>query len=187
MVYRFAAHHWPAFRNQNTMNTFQLQTFEFAPGVQLRSTVKDAEPWFVAADVCRAIGIQNPTTAIAGLDEDERDRNFIGPSGAMNIISEAGVYRLVMRSTKTAAKPFQKWVTSTVLPTLRKDGLYIVGQEKPITDDLTLPELMEQIAALQVKVDAVKAIKVREWSRHQEEKEARRDAFKWLKRRGGSA
>jgi prophage antirepressor-like protein len=157
-----------------------LQTFSFAPGVALRSITKDSEPWFVAADVCGAIGLQNTSDAIKALDEDERDRKILG-NQTVNIISEAGLYRLVMRSTKPAAKGFQKWVTATVLPTIRRSGLYILGQEKPITDDLTLPELLAQIAATQAKVDAINAAKVCAWSRHQEEKNDRYAALRFLR------
>ena len=160
--------------------TTTIQTFAFAPGVALRSITKDSQPWFVAADVCGAIGLQNTTDSIKALDDDERDRKILGAQ-LVNIISEAGLYRLVMRSTKPAAKTFQKWVTGTVLPTLRRDGLYVAGQEKPISDDLTLPDLLAQLEGIQAKVDALKASQVRAWSRHQEEKDARRQALRFFR------
>lgn len=158
-----------------------VKTFDFAPGLQLRTINKDAESWFIASDVCKALGLANVTVSLKALDADEQAKKFLGPDLPVNIISEAGLYRLVMRSTKPAAKPFQKWVTSVVLPTLRKDGIYIAGQEAHIAEDLTLPELFAQMADIQVKVDAMNAAKVRAWSRHQEEKEARSDAFRFFK------
>lgn len=169
------------------INTTPVQLFDFAPGMSLQAIVKDGQPWFVAKDVCDALGYINGPKALADhTDEDERDSITLRTGKRGNpmrtALSESGLYALILRSTKPEAKAFRKWVTGTVLPALRRDTLYIVGQEKPITDDLTLPELMEQIAALQVKVDAVKASKVRAWSRHQEEKEARRDGFRLLKR-----
>ena len=175
-----------------TINITPAQSFDFAPGMSLQAIVKDGLPWFVAKDVCDALGYINGPKALADhTDEDERNSITLrtGKRGnpARAVISESGLYSLILRSTKPEAKAFRRWVTGTVLPMLRKDGLYVVGQEKPITDDLTLPELMEQIAALQVKVDAVNAIRVRAWSRHQEEKEARRDGFRLLKRSVTSA
>jgi anti-repressor protein len=165
-----------------------LQTFDFAPGVAVRSISKDSTPWFVAKDVCRALGfpIRASGTAsfLRGLDDDEKDMAKVptpGGSQTSTIINEAGLYRLVMRSNKPATKAFQKWVSGTVLPTLRRDGLYVAGQEKPITDALTLPDLLAQLEGIQTKVDALKASQVRAWSRHQEEKDARRDAFRFLK------
>ena len=102
----------------------------------------------------------------------------------MLIVNESGLYGLVLRSRKPSAYAFRRWVTTTVLPSLRKDGVYIVGQEKPITDADTLPELLAQIAAIQAKVDALNADKLRSYFRHQEEKDARQSAFALLK--GGS-
>ena len=103
----------------------------------------------------------------------------------LTVVSESGLYAMVLRSRKGEAKAFRRWVTGTVLPTLRKDGIYIAGQETPITDELTLPELMSQIADIQAKVDVINAARVRAWSRHQEEKDARRDAFRFFKRNPG--
>ena len=164
--------------------TTNIQLFDFAPGLQLRSITKDSAPWFIAADICRALGHSNPSTAVASHVTDPADKSQMncGLRGQSPIVvSEMGLYALILGSKKPAALAFKKWVTGTVLPTLRRDGLYIVGQEKPITDELTLPELMEQITTIQAKVDAINTAKVRAWSRHQEEKEARSDAFRFLK------
>lgn len=166
------------------MNPSNIQTFDFAPGLPLRSVSINSAPWFIAADVCKALSTSNPSQAVLILDEDQRGLHSIDtPGGAqqMLVIDESGLYALALRSRKAAAKEFRKWVTGTVLPSLRKDGLYIAGQEKPITDDLTLSELLAQIAAIQEKVDALNNERVRAWSRHQEEKDARREAFRWLK------
>ena len=167
-------------------NITPAQSFDFAPGMSLQAIVKDGQPWFVAKDVCTALGYTNSTDALANhVDADERDSIAIFPrkrgTPIRTVINESGLYSLIIRSHKPEAKAFRKWVTGIVLPTLRKDSLYIVGQEKPITDELTLPELMAQIAGIQAKVDLMNAAKVRAWSRHQEEKEARSDAFRFLK------
>ena len=164
--------------------TTNIQLFDFAPGLALRSITKDSEPWFVATDICKALSITNAAQAVQALDDDQRGISSIDTPGGIQrllIVSESGLYALVLRSRKKEAKAFRKWVTSVVLPSLRRDGVYIAGQEKPITDELTLPELMEQITTIQAKVDAINTAKVRAWSRHQEEKEARSDAFRFLK------
>lgn len=162
-----------------------VRLFDFSPSMALQAVVKGGQTWFIASTACSALDLRNVSQAVSSLDDDERDAVFLSDVSRGTprrvVINESGLYSLIFRSTKPEARKFQKWVTSVVLPCLRKDGLYIEAQEKPITDDLTLPELMEQIAAIQTKVDALNALKVRAWSRHQEEKEARRDAFRWLK------
>lgn len=92
-----------------------LQHFEYLPGMNLRVLQKDGEPWFVAKDVCTALDIANPTDALKSLDQDERARFNLGRQGMGNIISESGLYLLVLKSRKAEAKAFQKWVTGEVL------------------------------------------------------------------------
>lgn len=91
-----------------------LQQFEYLPGMNLRVLQRDGEPWFVATDVCKALAIQNPTDALATLDQEERSRFNLGHQGSANIISESGLYLLVLKSRKEEAKAFQKWVTGEV-------------------------------------------------------------------------
>lgn len=95
-------------------------------------TIK-GDPWWVAADVCRALGLSNPSAAIQGLDDDERMTlsNTEGHSGtrggaqSYNVVNESGLYNLIFTSRKPEAKRFRKWVTSEVLPSLRKTGSFI--------------------------------------------------------------
>lgn len=86
------------------------------------------QPWWVAKDVCEILGIKNPSQAMNQLDDDERMIQNIGYSGVgnpnVNVISESGIYSLILRSNKPQAKPFRKWVTSEVLPTIRRTGSY---------------------------------------------------------------
>jgi len=92
----------------------------------------NGEPWFIAKDVCDVLGLDNPTKALLGLDPDEKalkNVQSLGGSQATNIISESGLFALVLRSKRPEAKAFRKWVTGTVLPTLRKTGSYVVGEE----------------------------------------------------------
>ena len=82
------------------------------------STITDDkdEPWFVAAEVCRVLWLSNPTVALNALDDDEKAKFDLGlPGSDSNIISESGVYALIMRSRKPEAKTFRKWVMSEVL------------------------------------------------------------------------
>jgi prophage antirepressor-like protein len=165
--------------------TNNIQTFDFAPGLSIRAIVQDSQPWFLANEICAALGHSNVSKAVgAHVEPEDKSSISLGLSGSAPLmVNESGLYALIMRSKKPEAKAFQRWVTSAVLPSLRKDGLYIAGQEKPITDDLTLPDLLAQMTAIQVKVDAINAAKLLAFTRHQEEKDARADAFRLM--RGG--
>ena len=90
------------------------------------------EPWFVAADVCRALEIGDSRTATARLDADEKGAVLIRTLGGeqkVTIISESGLYALVLSSRKPEAKAFKRWITHEVIPAIRKTGGYIAGQE----------------------------------------------------------
>lgn len=114
--------------------TIQSQTapsapavFNFKESIQLRVVIIDNEPWFVAADVCAALSIGNTSMALERLDDDEKGISSIDTLGGKqesNIINESGLYSLILGSRKPEAKPFKKWVTSEVLPTIRKTGKY---------------------------------------------------------------
>lgn len=97
---------------------------------QVRIVTKNGEPWFVASDVCNALGYSNTSKAVGDhLDADERASEMVptpnAPLGVpTNIISESGLYALVLRSRKPEARKFAKWVTSEVLPAIRKTGQY---------------------------------------------------------------
>ena len=133
-----------------------IQSFNFNTTSPVRAFEKGGLTWFVAADVCKALEIQNPTQALEKLDDDERSMFNIGRSeihgggGNVNIINESGLYILIHRSRKameqgSTAWKFRKWVTSEVLPTIRKTGGYQIGQ-KTTADDRT--GLRQAVAAL---------------------------------------
>ncbi|MBW6397044.1 antA/AntB antirepressor family protein [Roseomonas sp. HJA6] len=121
-------------------------------GAEVRVVSRGGDAWFILADICRVLGLSNPSMAAKGLHEDEKGTlsqtegaNFkgLGGGGAMpTVINEAGMYRLVMRSDKPAAERFQRWVAGEVLPSVRKNGGYIAGQEKVATGEMTREELM---------------------------------------------
>lgn len=100
------------------------QIFSFDDQV-IRIVERNGEPWFIAVDVCRALGVSNATQAVERLDEDEHTLCTVeGIPIQTNIINESGLYSLILTSRKDEAKRFKKWITSDVLPTLRKTGAY---------------------------------------------------------------
>lgn len=93
----------------------------------IRVEVVDGEPWFVAKDVCDVLGIENNRNATSRLDDDEKGASIVRtPSGdqQMTTVNESGLYNLIFQSRKPEAKKFRKWVTSEVLPSIRKTGRY---------------------------------------------------------------
>ena len=99
----------------------------------------EGEPWFVAADVCRALGLGNSSKAVMPLDDDEKgitNSNTLGGEQKMVIVSEPGLYSLIVRSRKPEAKAFKRWITHEVIPSIRKTGGYIAGQETMDDDQL---------------------------------------------------
>ena len=118
----------------------EIQKFDFK-GASLRTLTDEAgEPWFIAKDVCDILGLENSRKATADLDSDEKNTVTISDGIAGNpnktIISEPGLYRLVMKSRKPEAKEFQRWVTHEVLPQIRKTGGYIPTTDAD--DDMTI-------------------------------------------------
>lgn len=109
----------------NEITTLQFNNDQFG---QLRAIQDESgEPWFVAVDVCNALGLANPSVSVNSLDFDERSKLNLGRQGEANIVSEPGFYKLVMKSRKPEAKVFQRWVTHEVLPSIRKKGGYIAA------------------------------------------------------------
>lgn len=106
----------------------ELQLFNNDEFGEVRALEIDGNAWFVAADVCRVLGLTNPTVALASLDEDERSKFNLGRQGDANIVNESGLYALVLRSRKPFAKKFRKWLTSEVAPSIRKHGAYMTPE-----------------------------------------------------------
>lgn len=119
----------------------ELQIFKYGES-PVRTVVQDGEPWFVLKDVCEVLGISNPTVAADRLDADERAKLDLGRQGNGWIINESGLYNVILRSDKPQAKPFRKWVTAEVLPSIRKTGGYIQGQETLSPAELMAKALM---------------------------------------------
>lgn len=140
----------------------QLQQFSFngSEGVLAQVRVhqdKQGDPWFVAKDVCDALDIKNVTQAMERLDDDERSMlnigrsNVTGGGGEINIINESGMYSLILASRKESAKKFKKWVTSEVLPSIRKQGFYqLQGMAAPTKQII---DLQKQAVSLLSKLE----------------------------------
>ena len=123
-----------------------LQVFENPDFGQVRTVTKDGEPWFVAADVCRALEVD--PTATRRLDDDEKNtlRLTQGTSGNPNvtIVNEPGLYSLVLGSRKPEAKNFKRWITHEVIPSIRKTGSYSIQE----------PETPAQLRAKAMMINA---------------------------------
>lgn len=117
------------------MNT-KPAVFSFESESNIRAILIDGEPWFVAIDVIKALQLTNPTMSLKALDEDERSKFNLGRQGNTNIISESGLYTLILRC-RDAVTPgtipyrFRKWVTSEVLPQIRRTGRYVRYELSP--------------------------------------------------------
>ena len=141
--------------------TNELQIFENKQFGQLRAIMKDGEPWFVAADVCKALEVGNPSQALTRLDDDEKFTTIISNEGAASGISslafvnEPGLYTLVLGSRKREAKSFKRWVTHDVVPSIRKTGAYMTPEtiEKVLLNPDTIISLATQLKELQTKVE----------------------------------
>ena len=149
-----------------------LQVFECEQFGRVRVIERDGEPWFVAKDVCICLSIANSRDAVARLDDDEKDvgkADTLGGNQDMTLISESGLYTLVMRSNKPDAKVFRKWVTAEVLPSIRKTGCYgIRTVEDMINNPDTAIQLITQVKILrlqneQLALERDTAIKTKAW------------------------
>lgn len=108
----------------------QLAIFEYqdSDAINELTTLEiDGEVWFVAADICKLLDIKNVSDALTGLDEDEKTTSVLpraGQTRKVNLVNESGLYALIFRSKKETAKKFRKWVTSEVIPSIRKTGKF---------------------------------------------------------------
>lgn len=122
-----------------------LTVFRFEGTREVRTVLKDEEPWFVAKDICDILDISQYRDAISTLDEDERASVVVDTLGGpqnMSAVNESGLYTLVFKSRKPEAKAFRKWVTSEVLPAIRK-----IGQYKAATANMTSEEFTSRTFA----------------------------------------
>lgn len=137
----------------------ELQSFTYQTN-EVRTVQRNGEPWFVLRDVCEVLCIGSPHKVYERLDEDEKGRSQIPTPGGlqeMSVINESGLYAVILRSDKPEAKPFRKWVTTEVLPSIRKNGGYIAQQEALSPEELMAKALMvaqQTIADREARIQA---------------------------------
>lgn len=136
MVLRFKKQEEKEIDYMNDLKIFENKEFG-----EIRTVVKDGEPWFVGKDVTKILGYERPTKAILDhVDEEDLDavpiQDSIGRMQNTPAVNESGLYSLILSSKLPNAKKFKKWVTSEVLPSIRKNGGYIAGQETMSDDEL---------------------------------------------------
>lgn len=142
------------------MNT-EIQTFNFNSATLRTLTDENGEPWFVAKDVCDVLELNNVGQALTRLDDDEKSSITLndGTPGTPNkaIVSESGLYSLIIASRKSEAHEFKRWITHEVLPSIRKHGTYMTQQT--LDKALTSPDFLIQLATrLKEEQEKVKAL-----------------------------
>lgn len=133
----------------------ELKTFTNDQFGTIRTVVQNDEPWFVAADVCRALDINNSRMATDRLEDDEKSAvsltdissNGVTQQREVTIVSEPGLYSLVLGSRKPEAKAFKRWITHEVIPAIRKHGMYATPDtvEKMLEDPDTMIQILQSL------------------------------------------
>lgn len=194
------------------MNDIQL--FSNPEFGAIRAINQDGEPWFVAKDVCDALGIANSRDAIARLDDDEKGvglTDTLGGSQEMATVNESGFYNLVLRSRKPEARAFKRWVTHEVIPAIRRTGGYmeakanetpeetmaravLIAQDAIARKDADISRLRAKTAVLAPKagmydacMDGERWMSVTEVARllaQYDPSIRRKDLYEWLRRDG---
>lgn len=134
--------------NENPVTIFESEMFG-----QVRTMTIEGSPWFVAADVCKALEMSDVNMSIRRLDEDEKGTSSIctlGGTQKMSIVNEPGLYTLVLGSRKPQAKAFKRWITHEVIPQIRKTGGYIPVESKD--DEVTTLSKALEIASRTLKM-----------------------------------
>lgn len=139
----------------------KLMTFENAAFGKIRTLTIDGEPWFVAADVCKALELGNPSMTVERLDADEKGISSIDTLGGkqrMAIINEPGLYSVILRSRKPEAKAFKRWITHEVIPAIRKHGGYMTKSllEQVLENPNLIYEFARRMLAEQQKNERLK-------------------------------
>lgn len=138
-----------------------IQIFNYQNN-EVRAVEMNGEPWFVLKDVCEVLGLTDTGRTAERLDPDELTRTTLvsgGQNREMFVINESGLYNVILRSDKPEAKPFRKWVTSEVLPSIRKHGAYMTPEtlQAAILNPDTMIQLCQQLKAEQDKNAALTA------------------------------
>ncbi|MCI5555179.1 MAG: Bro-N domain-containing protein [Ruminococcus sp.] len=130
-------------------------------GAEVRTVQIDGEPWFVLSDICRELEISHVKDTATRIDEDDLGQTEVidrmGRSQKVWIINESGLYTVILRSDKPQAKPFRKWVTSVVLPSIRKTGSYSVQQPNAFENLSPQLQVLIQMETRQKQIEARQA------------------------------
>lgn len=140
--------------NENEVRVWNYESSE------VRTVQVNGEPWFVLADVCKVLEISNSRNISSRLEPDEKGVTLVDTLGGtqqMTIINESGLYAVVLRSDKPQAKPFRKWVTSVVLPSIRKTGSYSVQQPNAFENLSPQLQVLIQMETRQKQIEARQA------------------------------
>lgn len=130
-----------------------IKIFESAQFGTVRTVMRNGEPWFVAADVCKALELDQVTNAVRKLDDDEKAlisiKGISRGNDVTNCVNEPGLYALVLGSRKPEARAFKRWITHEVIPAIRKHGAYMTPEtiEQALTDPDTIIRLATDLKA----------------------------------------
>lgn len=141
------------------MNENEIQVWNYESS-EIRTVQINGEPWFVLSDVCKVLELSSPHKVAERLDGDEKGRNQIPTLGGvqeMAVVNESGLYTVILRSDKPQAKPFRKWVTSVVLPSIRKTGSYSVQQPNAFENLSPQLQVLIQMETRQKQIEARQA------------------------------
>ena len=135
---------------QNNSKNNALQLFRYDKNNIRTYTKDDGSIWFIAADVCRVLGLKNVTKALYGLDSDELTLLLVRAGGQkreMNAVSESGLYSLIFKSRKEEARNFSRWVRREVLPSIRQHGFYVNDEKINSLNqrDKTIKEILSEL------------------------------------------
>jgi len=131
------------------MNELQIFNYNTA---EVRTVIINGEPWWVLKDVCVILGLSNPTVVAQRLEDFERAKFDLGRQGEGTIINESGLYHVIIRSDKPEARNFRIWITSEVIPAIRKTGGYI-----PVDDTDTDAEILAKAMVVAQKTIAAQS------------------------------
>lgn len=142
----------------------EIKLFENPSFGKVRTIIKDGDPWFIAADVCKALKIQDGSTATSRLDDDEKGttvltRSTSGGNPNVTIVNESGLYSLVLGSRKPEARDFKRWITHEVIPSIRKHGMYATPQaaEAMLNDPDVMIRVLQEVKSEREQRKALEA------------------------------
>ncbi|MFT8948072.1 MAG: BRO family protein [Acetobacter aceti] len=130
-------------------------------GREVRVVSRDGAPWWVMSDVCAVLEIRNPRDAADRLDGDEKGvviTDTLGGPQEATIINESGLYSLVLTSRKAAAKRFKKWITSEVIPSIRRTGGYVLAGSGDTPSEIATRALLVAEEAIKLQGEALDAL-----------------------------